>query len=199
MRELSGFTLMDAEASIKKLLGYIGEDSGREGLRETPTRVIASYQHLFGGYGQDPSHLLTTFDNELVEGVEGDCFVFDEIILLKDIEMYSMCEHHILPFFGKAHIAYIPGGCIIGVSKLARLLEIYSRRLQIQERIGEQVTEFLMGGLGARGAACVIEATHLCMRMRGVEKQNSVMVTSSMKGGFKDNLSTRQELMGLIK
>lgn len=123
---------------------------------------------------------------------------FDEIILLRDIEMYSCCEHHMLPFFGKAHIAYLPDKKLLGVSKLARLLEIYSRRLQIQERIGRQVTGFLMKEVGAKGAACVIEASHLCMQMRGVQKQNAVMVTSSLEGAFLEDGSSRAELMQLI-
>jgi GTP cyclohydrolase I len=179
-----------AEIAVEILIESIGEDPGREGLKETPTRVTNSYDHILGGYKKDPKDLLTTFT---------ECDGYDEIVLLKDIEIYSMCEHHMLPFFGKAHIGYLPGGCVIGVSKLARLLEIYSRRLQIQERIGQQVTDFLMDELKAEGAGCIIEATHLCMRMRGVEKQNSIMVTSSVRGAFKDNLSTRQEWMGLIK
>ena len=126
---------LKAEAGVYNLLKYIGEDPDREGLERTPARVIASYAYLFAGYGKSPRDLLTTFT---------ECSGYDEIVLLKDIEMYSMCEHHMLPFFGKAHIGYLPGNCIIGVSKLARLLEIYCRRLQIQERIGEQVTGFLM-------------------------------------------------------
>lgn len=175
---------------VRKLIALTGDDPDRSGLIETPKRVLKSYDYIFKGYNEDPLLLLKTFD---------DCQEYDEIILLKDIEMFSMCEHHMLPFFGKAHIAYIPSGCVIGISKLARLLEIYSRRLQIQERLGDQITHFLMDHLKAQGAACIIEASHLCMRMRGVEKQNSIMITSSMKGSFKDNLSTRHELMELIK
>ncbi len=124
---------------------------------------------------------------------------YDEIILLKDIEMYSMCEHHMLPFFGKAHVAYLPGKKLLGVSKLARLVEAYSRRLQIQERIGRQVTNFLMEHAKANGAACIIEASHMCIQMRGIQKQNSVMVTSSMEGVFLKDGQARSELMSMIR
>ena len=168
---------------------YIGDDPGREGLIDTPRRILKSWQTLYAGYAQDPADLLTVFD----------CGTYDQIVLLKDIEMYSMCEHHMLPFYGKAHVAYIPDKKVIGISKLARLLEIYARRLQIQERIGEQVTEALMTYLQPQGAACIIEARHLCMCARGVGKQNSVMITSSMKGTFLEDLSAKQELMTLIK
>jgi len=184
-----GDQLGDIENTIIRQLEYIGEDPNREGLRDTPRRIVRAWGELFRGYSQDPSDVLTTFDGE----------GYDQIILLKDIEIYSMCEHHMLPFFGKAHVAYIPDKRIIGISKLARLVDIYARRLQIQERIGEQVTTALMEYLHPVGAACVIEATHLCMRMRGIEKQRSVMITSSMKGAFFEDSKTRSELMMLIK
>jgi len=177
------------ELIIKQILQYIGEDPDREGLKETPRRVVNTWEELYSGYGKDPKDILTTFD------AKG----YDQIVLLKDIELYSMCEHHMLPFFGKAHVAYIPNKKIIGISKLARLVEIYARRLQIQERIGDQVTSALMKYLNPLGTACIIEATHMCMRMRGVAKQNSVMVTSSMKGVFMSKPEARQELMQLIK
>lgn len=177
------------EDIVIRQLEFIGEDSLREGLLKTPQRVVRSWEFLFSGYNKDPKDIFTTFD------ANG----YDEMVLLKNIEMYSICEHHLLPFLGKAHIAYIPDGRVIGVSKLARLLEIYSRRLQIQERICEQITEDLMSNLFCKGAACIIEASHLCMRMRGVEKQNSVMTTSSLKGVFLTNSGTRQELLSLIK
>lgn len=175
--------------SVIRQLQYIGENPDRQGLQETPSRVIKSYAHLYSGYQKDPADIMKCFDSE----------TYDQIILLKDVEMFSMCEHHMLPFIGKAHIAYIPNGKVLGISKLARLLEIYSRRLQIQERIGEQVTEALMQHLKPRGAACIIEAKHLCMQMRGVEKQHSSMVTSSLKGAFLTDPAARTELMGLIK
>jgi len=176
------------EAVIQQLL-YIGENPKREGLLKTPERVVKSWKELYAGYDKDPKDIMTTFK-------DGAC---DEMVVLKDIEMYSMCEHHLLPFFGKVHIAYIPDGKVIGVSKLARLLEIFARRAQIQERIGEQVTGALMEYLQPKGAACIIEATHLCMMARGIQKQNSTMVTSSLKGVFLDKLDVRNELMRLIR
>lgn len=182
-----------ADDAIIRLIEYIGEKPNREGLRETPDRVIKAYDFLFSGYAQEPSSVMKVFENE----------GYDQIVLLKDIEIYSMCEHHMLPFFGKAHIAYIPDKKLIGVSKLARLIEMYARRLQIQERIGEQVTTALIENLSPIGAACIIEAQHLCMRMRGVEKQNSILSTSSLKGVFLEDspkgIAAREELMRLIK
>lgn len=179
--------------SIVRILQYINEDPNRQGLVDTPKRIVKSYDHLFSGYKKDVKSIITVFDNP-------KC---DEIVLLKNIELYSMCEHHMLPFFGQAHIAYIPDKKVIGISKLARLLEIYSRRLQIQERIGEQITSDLMKYLEPKGAACIIDAVHMCMRMRGVEKQNSSMVTSSLKGVFLQDSdhgrAARKELMDLIK
>lgn len=178
-----------AEDNILRMLQCIGEDPSRSGLANTPARVVRSWQELYKGYELNPKDIVTLFD----EG-EG----FDEVILLRDVEMFSTCEHHLLPFFGKAHIAYLPGKQLLGVSKLARILESFSRRLQIQERIGRQVTEFLMGEVGAQGAACIIEATHLCMRIRGVQKQNSIMTTSSIEGVFREDSSARAELLHLI-
>jgi GTP cyclohydrolase I len=174
---------------IVHLLQYIGEDPEREGLKKTPDRMVRAFKELFSGYDKNPKDLLTTFASD-------GC---DQIVLLRDIELYSMCEHHMLPFFGKAHIAYIPNQRIIGISKLARLVDIYARRLQIQERIGEQVTSTLMEILQPKGAACIIEAQHMCMRMRGCNKQNSVMVTSSLKGIFLEKDTCKTELMELLK
>jgi GTP cyclohydrolase I len=177
------------QQNIVRQLEYIGEDPNREGLLDTPKRIVKSWDELFAGYNQDPKELLRRFDAE----------TYDQIVLLKDIELYSMCEHHMLPFTGIAHVAYIPDKRVIGISKLARLVDIYARRLQIQERIGEQVTSFLMNELNALGAACIIEASHMCMRMRGCSKQRSTMVTSSLKGMFFKKPEARQELMQLIK
>jgi len=177
------------KAHIVKQLQYIGEDPEREGLVETPNRIVRSWKELYCGYSQDPKELLTTFDSD----------GYDQIVLLKDIEMYSMCEHHMLPFYGKAHVAYIPDKKVIGISKLARLVDMFARRLKIQERLGEQVTSTLMEMLQPKGVACIIEACHMCMRMRGVSKQQSTMVTSSLKGVFLTKGEARQELMGLIK
>ena len=175
--------------NITRILQYIGEDSNREGLIDTPNRIVRSYDHLFKGYKQDVSDLITVFESD----------GYNQIVLLKNIEMYSMCEHHMLPFYGRAHVAYIPNKKIIGISKLARITDMFARRLQIQERIGDEVTSVLMEYLDPLGAACIIEATHLCMRMRGVSKQNSTMVTSSLKGVFMEDARAREELMSLIK
>lgn len=177
------------EDLIRTILSYLGEDVEREGIVETPSRVVRSWSELFSGYNQNPLDLIKTFESD----------GYNQIVLLRNIELYSMCEHHMLPFIGRAHVAYIPKNKVIGVSKLARIVEIYSRRLQIQERIGEQVTDILMTELESQGAACIIEADHLCMRMRGVGKQHSTMVTSSMKGVFLTDSSARSELMELIK
>jgi len=179
----------DATDPVVRILEHIGENPRREGLLETPERIVRSWKELYSGYDQDPASVLKTF-------YDGAC---DEMVLLKDIEFYSMCEHHMLPFSGKAHIAYIPSGMVVGISKLARLLEIFSRRLQIQERIGQQVTAALMEHLRPKGAACVLEAQHLCMTCRGIGKQHSVMVTSSLRGAFLKKPEARAELMGLIR
>ena len=179
----------DIKNNVTRVLQYIGEDVQRDGLLDTPTRVVKSWDKLFGGYKQDPKKLMKEFDNP----------GYDEMVLLKDIEFYSTCEHHIQPFFGKAHIAYVPGNKVVGISKLSRLLEVYTRRLQIQERIGEQVTDFLMKEMGALGAACILEAQHFCMVARGVEKHGAVMSTSSIKGCFRNDAKARSELMSLVK
>ncbi len=174
--------------NIVRLLQYIGEDPEREGLKETPDRVIISFEKLYGGYKQSTKDIIKCFEKETC----------DEIVLLKNIEFYSTCEHHMLPFFGKAHIAYIPNKRVIGISKLARILEIYARRLQIQERLCQQITKDLQEFLDPQGAACIIEAQHFCMTSRGVEKQNSIMVTSSLTGVFKTKIEARQELMSMV-
>jgi len=176
----------EMERSIARQLEYIGEDISRDGLQDTPKRILKSWDHLFSGYSKNPKDLITTFEKG----------TYDQMVVLKDIEFYSTCEHHFQPFFGKAHIAYIPNKKVIGISKLARILEVFTRRLQIQERIGEQVTDFLMNELGAKGAGCILEAKHFCMVARGVEKQNSVMTTSSLKGVFRKS-EVRQEFLKL--
>jgi GTP cyclohydrolase IA len=174
--------------SVLEIIEFIGDDPNREGLEETPKRVIESWSELFSGYGSCVEAIFKTFD-------DGAC---DEMVLLKNIEFYSTCEHHMLPFMGMSHIAYIPNGKVIGISKLARLLEIFARRLQIQERIGMQVTEALQTHLRPKGAACVLQAKHLCMTCRGVNKQGSEMVTSSLTGVFRENTAARAELFSLI-
>ena len=164
--------------AVKELLLLAGDNPDREGLLETPDRVVRSFKELYSGYNQDPKTVLKAFDPEDV--ALGKNVNYDEIILVKDIEIFSTCEHHMLPFFGKAHIAYMPTKKVLGVSKLVRMMEVFARRLQIQERIGKQVTDALMTYGDCLGAACVIEAQHFCMVSRGVQKQNSKMVTSSM-------------------
>lgn len=176
------------EKLVKKLIEEIGEDPHREGLKDTPKRVALSYDKLFGGYGQSPEKFVTKFDGE----------DYDEMIICRDIDFFSTCEHHMLPFFGKAHIGYIPGKKIIGISKLPRILEIYARRFQNQERLTMQVAKALNEILSPRGVGIVIEAQHLCMLCRGVEKQNATMTTSSFKGLFKTNAKTRSEFLKLI-
>lgn len=173
--------------NIRRIIEYIGDNPDREGLKETPGRVIKSYKKLFGGYKQKPTDVIKIFDDSC-----------DEMVLVKDIEFYSTCEHHMLPFFGKAHIAYIPNGKVIGISKLIRILEIYARRLQIQERMCQQITKCLQDLLNPLGVACVLEAQHFCMTARGVEKQHSKMITSSLTGVFKNKGEARNEFMSMI-
>jgi GTP cyclohydrolase IA len=174
---------------VRRMLAHLGEDPDRNGLLRTPERVEKSLRWLTRGYELS------------VHDAIGDA-VFDEdhhnMVLVKDIEMYSMCEHHLLPFFGKVHVAYIPNGKIVGLSKLPRVVEIFARRLQVQERLTEQVAQAIMDVLEPQGVGVVIEAAHLCMMMRGVEKQNSKTVTSAMKGVFLDDLGTREEFLRLV-
>lgn len=181
--------LEKAEKSVRDLLATIGENPEREGLRETPGRVAKSYLSLFGGYQEYPEKLITVFDNE----------GYDEMIIAKDIDFYSTCEHHMLPFFGKAYVGYIPDDKIIGLSKLPRLVEIFSRRLQNQERLTKQVADTLHDMLHPLGVGVVIKAEHMCMKARGVEKQNCEISTSSFRGLFKKNQNTRSEFLDLIK
>lgn len=179
----------NAPELVASMLYMIGENPTREGLMDTPTRVVKSWGELYKGYSVDPKAVLgTTFDSE----------GYDQIVLLKNIEMFSTCEHHMLPFFGKAHVAYIPNKRVVGLSKLARLVECYSRRLQIQERLTQEIATAIDKVLKPRGVAVILEAKHFCMVARGINKQNSVMTTSCMKGLFKRDDRTRSELMKLI-
>ena len=178
------------EEQYRQLIESIGEDADRDGLKETPRRAAKAFAYLTGGYGQDVrkviNQALFTSDN-------------DEMIIVKDIEVYSLCEHHLLPFFGKCHVGYLPDGKIIGLSKVARVVDIFARRLQVQENLTKQIAESLLEHTGAKGIGVVIEAKHLCMMMRGVEKQNSIMKTSCMLGQFRSQSSTRAEFLTLIK
>ena len=178
------------EALIRHQLILLGEDPSREGLRQTPERVRESLEFLTRGYRMTEDE------------VYGDALfteTYKDMILVKDIEMYSLCEHHLLPFYGSVHIAYIPNGTIVGLSKLPRLVEMYSRRLQVQERLTRQIAECLQRHLKPLGVAVVVEASHLCMMMRGVEKQNSRAITSCMLGSFQTDSKTRAEFMSLVK
>jgi len=178
------------ERAVREILAAIGEDPDRDGLVDTPARVARAYAEQFSGLSQDPEDVLgTVFDAD-----------YDELILVRDIEVYSTCEHHLVPFFGRAHVAYIPNekGQITGLSKLARLVDVYARRPQVQERMTSQIADALMRVLEPRGALVVIEAEHLCMSMRGVRKPGAKTVTSAVRGSIRDNASTRAEAMSLL-
>ena len=174
------------EAAVASIIGSIGEDAGRDGLKRTPERVARMYGELFAGYWTDPVKLV----NEAIFDVK-----YDEMVLVRDIEFYSMCEHHMLPFVGRAHVAYIPNGKVLGLSKIPRIVDMYARRLQVQERLTRQIADFLRDLLQPQGVAVVIEAMHLCSMMRGVKKHNARMTTSAMHGAFRANLATRQEFL----
>jgi GTP cyclohydrolase IA len=178
------------EEHIRSILKSIGEDPDREGLLRTPERVSQALKFLTQGYQMDPAKVIN--DALFTED-------YEEMIVQKDIDFYSLCEHHMLPFFGKAHVAYIPHHKIVGISKLARLVDVYSRRLQVQERLTNQIATIIMEKLDALGVAVVIEAEHLCMRMRGIQKQNSFVITSTLLGAFRTRQETRNEFMNLIR
>ena len=180
----------EAEDAVRKLLQYLEDDSEREGLEETPKRVIDSFDEIFAGYKQKPSEVLASTFN--AEGYGG-------IVLLRDIEFYSTCEHHLQPFRGRAHVAYIPTDKIVGISKLARIVELHARRLQNQERITKSVVDDIVENLNPLGAGVIVEAKHGCMQCRGVSKQNAIMTTSAMRGVFFDKAEARSELMQLIR
>jgi GTP cyclohydrolase I len=181
---------MSLEQNYTAILAELGEDVAREGLVDTPKRAAKAMKYLCRGYEQT-----------LEQVTNGALFSSDasEMVVVKNIELYSLCEHHLLPFIGKAHVAYIPNGKVLGLSKVARIVEMYARRLQIQENLGQQIAKAVGDVTGALGVAVVIEAKHMCMMMRGVEKQNSSMITSVMLGEFRDNASTRGEFLALIK
>src|SRR6201993_3171915 len=174
---------------IRKLLAEMGEDPAREGLRDTPKRVEKAYRFLTSGYDADIDEII----NEALFTVD-----YNEMVIVKDIDFYSLCEHHLLPFFGKCHVAYIPSTRVIGLSKIPRLVEVFARRLQVQERLTNQIADTIREKITPLGVAVVMEATHLCMSMRGVEKQNSRAITSAMLGAFRDNARTRMEFLELL-
>jgi GTP cyclohydrolase I len=176
------------EAAVREILLAVGEDPQREGLRDTPARVARMYAELFAGLHKDPREVLSRKFTQK----------YDEMVLVKDIGFESMCEHHLLPFMGKAHIAYLPNGKIVGLSKLARAVEVLSRRPQVQERMTEQLADLLMEELDARGVGVILEAAHTCMLIRGIRKPDSLCKTSAMRGVFQTNQSTRAELMALV-
>ncbi len=178
------------EYTVRLLLRFMGEDPKREGLRRTPFRVKKSLQFLTSGYGQNPAKILSRSFTKVKH---------DEMVIVKDIDFFSLCEHHVLPFFGKCHVAYVPDKRIIGLSKIPRLVDMFAHRLQVQERLTTQIAEAIHEHLRPLGVACVIEASHLCMMMRGVQKQNARAVTSSMLGAFRSSAKTRSEFLTLIR
>jgi GTP cyclohydrolase I len=183
-----GVDMPRIERAVREILAAVGEDPDREGLLETPGRVARMYAEMFAGLRHDPRvHLGKAFTEK-----------YDEIVLVRDIAFNSVCEHHLLPFMGHAHIGYLPDGRVLGLSKLARLVEVVSHRPQVQERMTEQIADLLVNDLGAKGVAVVVEATHTCMTIRGVRKPGSVCVTSAMKGLFRSNVSSRAEVLSLI-
>jgi len=177
------------EPLVEALLKELEEEPGREGLLKTPERVAESLRFLTRGYRQDPREIL----NDALFDIS-----YDEMVIVKDIEVYSVCEHHLLPFFGRAHVAYIPNGRVVGLSKIPRLVEMFARRLQVQERLTVEIAEALEQTLDPKGVAVVVEAIHLCMMMRGVSQQNAVAITSSLRGAFRADPKTRAEFMELI-
>jgi GTP cyclohydrolase IA len=184
-----GQSRADLEALVTQLLGAVGEDAQREGLRRTPHRVAKALEFLTGGYRQEINAVLNgaVFDEP-----------YSEMVIVKDIDFYSLCEHHMLPFFGRVHVAYIPNGKIVGLSKIPRIVDVFARRLQVQERLTQQIAGTLFASLNPEGVGVVVEAKHMCMMMRGVEKQNSSATTSAMLGVFRDDVKTRQEFLTLI-
>jgi len=187
--EPSSLTTASFEDLVREMIVRLGEDPAREGLTRTPNRVHRAYEYLLKGYREDPEAML----KDALFSVS-----YDEMVIIKDVEMFSLCEHHMLPFFGKVHVAYIPNGKVIGLSKIPRLVEIFSRRLQIQERLTTQIAETIQKTIQPQGVGVVIEARHLCMMMRGVEKQHSGAVTSAMLGAFRENKETRDEFLSLV-
>lgn len=184
-----GIDIETAKKLVFDLLKVVGEDPNREGLKNTPDRVARMYVELLSGYVEEPDRII---NNALFQ------VNYDEMVLVRDIEFYSLCEHHMLPFLGRAHVAYIPAGTVIGLSKIPRIVDMYARRLQIQERMTRQIADFVQETLNPQGVAVVVEAIHLCAMMRGVKKHDARMTTSAMHGSFRANLATRQEFLANI-
>lgn len=176
------------EKAVLEILSAIGEDPGREGLKDTPVRVARMYAELLDGMRHDPTEHLNSIFHEK----------YDEIVLLRDIPFYSVCEHHLMPFIGKAHLAYLPDGKVLGVSKLARIVDAFARQLQVQERLTDQIADFLMSNLKPQGVAVVLEASHSCMTIRGIKKPGAMMVTSALRGTFKKDSRSRSEVLTLM-
>src|SRR5579862_1237711 len=178
------------EQYIKEIIHHLGDDPKREGLEETPRRVVKALHYLTSGYSESIDKIVKSaiFNSDM-----------DEMVIVKNIELYSLCQHHMLPFIGKCHVAYIPNGKIIGLSKIPRIIEIFARRLQLQEKLTKQIAQCVMDATQAHGVATIIEAQHLCMMMRGIQKQNSVMTTSVMLGSFREDARTRAEFLNLVK
>jgi len=185
----AGMKYQKLETLVREMLVELGEDPEREGLERTPRRVAEALTFLTSGYGSDVKEVI----NDAIFTQRTN-----SMVIVKNIELYSLCEHHMLPFFGRCHIGYIPNGRVFGVSKLARVVDMYARRLQLQERLTEQISQEVMESIGAVGVGVMIEARHLCMMMRGVEKQNSIMITSSVLGTFRESVATREEFLALI-
>jgi len=183
------FNLPSIENSVSEILKAVGEDPGREGLIRTPERVARAYQEILGGYQTDPEKLV----NGALFNVD-----YDEMVIVKDIEYFSLCEHHMLPFFGRAHVAYVPKGKVIGLSKIPRIVDMFAHRLQVQERMTQQIAEFIQEVVNPWGVGVVIEGQHLCMMMRGIKKEQAKMTTSAMLGGFRKRLETRMEFLNRI-
>jgi GTP cyclohydrolase I len=185
----SKIDISEVQSAVQRILQAIGEDPGRDGLKRTPERIARMYAELLSGYQMDPVMVV----NDALFEVK-----YDEMVIVRDIEFYSLCEHHMLPFMGRVHVAYIPDGKVLGLSKIPRIVELYARRLQVQERMTRQIADFIRDLLHPQGVAVVVEALHLCMSMRGVQKHNARLTTSAMHGAFRANLATRQEFLDNI-
>jgi GTP cyclohydrolase I len=191
MTEKAAIARLELRDHITEILKLLGEDPSREGLQKTPLRVEKAFKHFTKGYSQDAA--------EILKSAVFDASDYDEMVIVKDIDVFSVCEHHLLPFFGKCHVAYLPDKKVVGLSKVPRVVEVFSRRLQIQEKLTTQIAKAIESALKPKGVGVVIEALHLCVMMRGVEKNNAHMITSSMQGRFRSDSKTREEFLDLIR